>query len=96
LGDLEAVKKAYQNAKSSILNTYVNDSICGTWERLADAIFPGGSAKLSKFSTQIGKEKSAWAQVISPHMNVDENSSPSFCYFRDKLRHLIEQLEIPV
>lgn len=95
LGDLEAVKKAYPNAKSSILNTYVNDSICGTWEKLADAIFPGGSTKLSKLSAQIGKEKSAWAQVICPHMDVDENSSPSFCYFRDKLRHLIEHLEMP-
>ncbi|MFM7448978.1 MAG: hypothetical protein ACKO24_10315 [Leptolyngbyaceae cyanobacterium] len=94
LGDLEAVKKAYPNAKSSIFNTYVNDSICGTWEKLADAIFPGGSTKLSRLSAQIGKEKSAWAQIICPHMNVDENSSPSFCYFRDKLRHLIEHLEM--
>ncbi|GAB4217422.1 MAG: DUF4276 family protein [Synechococcales cyanobacterium] len=95
LGDLEAVKKAHPNAKSSILNTYVNDSICGTWEKLADAVFPGGSAKLSKHSAQVGEAKSAWAKEICPHMNVNENSSPSFCYFRDKLRHLIECSDIP-
>lgn len=95
LGDLKAVKKAYPNVNSSVLNTYVNDSVCGTWEKLADAIFPGGSAKLSKLNAQIGREKSVWAQLICPHMNVDENSSPSFCYFRDKLRHLIENLEMP-
>lgn len=95
LGDLKAVKKAYPNVNSSVLNTYVNDSVCGTWEKLADAIFPGGSAKLSKLNAQIGREKSVWAELICPHMNVDENSSPSFCYFRDKLRHLIENLEMP-
>lgn len=30
LGDLAAVRSAYPNAKNSILNNYVNDSICGT------------------------------------------------------------------
>ncbi|NJM65964.1 MAG: DUF4276 family protein [Acaryochloris sp. RU_4_1] len=88
LGDLEAVKKAYPSAKSAILNSYENDSICGTWEKLADAIVVGGSVKLSKVVGQIGKEKANWAHAISPHMNVDKNSSQSFCYFRDKLRHV--------
>jgi hypothetical protein len=90
LGDLEAVKKAYPSAKSVILNAYTNDSICGTLEKLADAIFIGGSAKLSKVSGQIGKEKSIWAEKISIHMDVDKNSSPSFSYFRDKLRYVSE------
>ena len=88
LGDLEAVKKAYPSAKFGILNAYRNDSICDTWEKLADAIFVGGSAKLSKVSGQIGKEKIIWAHKISPHMDVDKNLSQSFCYFRDKLRYL--------
>ncbi len=87
LGDLEAVKKAYPSAKSAILNAYTNDSICGTWEKLADAVFIGGSAKLSKLTRQIGQEKAIWAEKISVHMDVDRNLSPSFCYFRDKLRH---------
>lgn len=31
LGDIPAIKKAYPEAKNSILNRYQNDSICGTW-----------------------------------------------------------------
>ncbi len=88
LGDLTAVKTAYPGAKPAVLNAYVNDSICDTWEKLADAVFPGGSLKLSKLKGQIGKEKAMWAEKIPHHMDVDKNQSPSFCYFRDKLRGL--------
>lgn len=42
LGDLNAIKKAYPKAKMSDLSKYKNDSICDTWEKLADAIYPGG------------------------------------------------------
>ena len=38
LGDRKAVKAAYPRAKEQVLNSYVQDSICGTWEKLADAI----------------------------------------------------------
>ncbi len=31
---------------NNILNSYVNDSICGTWETLADAVYLGGAAAL--------------------------------------------------
>jgi len=90
LGDLSAVKKAYPKAKNKVLNSYVNDSICGTWEKLADAVFPGGARSLSQLGGQtIGKEKSNWAKNIPPYMDVDNNLSPSFCYFRDKLRDLV-------
>nr|VFJ49603.1 MAG: hypothetical protein BECKDK2373B_GA0170837_102525 [Candidatus Kentron sp. DK] len=34
----------------------------------------------------VGAEKSRWAEKISPHMDVDKNRSPSFCYFRDRPR----------
>ncbi len=89
-GDLSAIKKAYPKAKTNILNHYQNDSICGTWERLADAIYPGGSNVLkSKSASEIGKEKSTWAETITPYMDVDRNRSLSFCYFRDKIRELI-------
>jgi hypothetical protein len=91
LGDIAAIKKAYPHAKDAVLRAYVNDSICGTWEKLADAIFPGGSRALQKQGGQTaGKEKAAWATRIPPHMDIDENLSPSFCYFRDKLRRLID------
>lgn len=89
LGDLAAVKAAYPSAKDAVLNSYSNDSICDTWEKLADAVFAGGATKLSKLGWQaIGKEKASWAESISPLMEVDRNFSPSFCYFRDRLRRL--------
>lgn len=89
LGDLPAIKKAYPRAKNSILSTYSHDSICGTWEKLADAIYPGGAHSLSKQGWQVvGKIKSDWAETICPNMNVETNESPSFCYFRDKMREV--------
>ena len=90
LGDIPAIKAAYPKAKDNILNGYQNDSICGTWELLTDAIFTGGSNALGKRPWYvIGKEKSAWAEKIASYMNVNKNASPSFRYFRDKIRELI-------
>lgn len=90
LGDIPAIKVAYPKAKDKVLNSYQNDSICGTWELLADAVFPGGSNALKEEGKQaVGREKSIWAKEITPHMNVNKNASPSFCYFRDKIRALI-------
>jgi hypothetical protein len=90
-GDIPAIKQAYPKAKDVALNTYVSDSVCGTWERLADAVYKGGSQQLSKQGWQmVGAEKSAWAENITPHMNLDNNTSPSFNYFLGKLRELAE------
>lgn len=90
LGDISAIKLTYPRAKDCVLEAYVNDSICGTWERLADAVYPGGAKKLSDQGWQaIGAEKSVWAENISPNLDVNRNCSPSFCYFRDKLRELM-------
>lgn len=89
LGDISAIKAAYPKAKVAFLNSYKNDEICGTWERLADAVFPGGAQSLSgKGWRAIGTEKSAWSERIAPHMDVANNSSPSFCYFKAKLQEL--------
>lgn len=89
LGDVTAVKTAYPKAKDSILSAYQNDSICGTWECLADAVFPGGSLTLRAKGWQaIGAEKSSWSERITPHMNSEMNASPSFGYFVSKLREL--------
>jgi hypothetical protein len=90
LGDIKAVKSAYPNADKDILSQYENDSICNTWEVLADAIFSGGSQKLLKSGWQaIGIEKSNWANNIAPNMSINDNNSPSFCYFLGKLKELI-------
>ncbi len=89
LGDLNAVKTAYPKAKDAVLSSYVNDSICGTWEKLADAVCQGGVSALSAKGWQaVGTEKSKWAEEITPHMTVERNLSPSFCYFCGKMREL--------
>lgn len=89
LGDIPAIKQAYPKAKEAVLLAYASDSICGTWERLADAVYKGGSQQLSSLGWHVvGTEKSAWAENIAPHMDLDNNSSPSFNYFVRKLREL--------
>ena len=89
LGDIPAIKAAYPKSKVFFLNSYENDAICGTWEHLADAVFPGGAQALSDKGWQaIGAEKSAWSERIAPHMDVANNSSPSFCYFKTTLQKL--------
>lgn len=89
LGDINAIKKAYPRAKNSILRSYVNDSICDTWELMADAIYKGGAKALKEepYFT-IGEEKCKWAENIAPYMDIDNNQSPSFQFFRDSMRAL--------
>ena len=90
LGDLPAIKAAYPNAEDNVLNDYQNDAICSTWELLADAVSEDGANGLKKEGwSSVGKEKSTWAERIAPHMDVESNKSPSFCYFRDKIREII-------
>ena len=89
LGDRDAVKAAYPSAKDSVLEGYVQDSICGTWEILADAVHAGGSAQLKKLGyPDTGKAKCEWAKEIAPHMDMDRNQSKSFQVFRDAVRNL--------
>ena len=81
LGDRHALLSAYPHAKMHVLNTYVQDSICGTLEVLADAVYPGGTSKLSREHAsfiEIGKLKAEWAQNIGIHMDLKSNESPSF------------------
>ena len=87
LGDLNAVRRAYPLAREYILTSYVQESICGTWEVLADALFHGGSERLTEIGYPlIGREKCRWAENIGQYMEVDKNRSPSFCALRDLLR----------
>ena len=90
LGDRDAVRAAYPNAKESVLNGYAQDSICGTWEVLADAVHPGGAARLKKAPgySELGRAKSEWARKIALHMDMDKNRSKSFQVFRDGVRNL--------
>ena len=89
LGDHNAVKTAYPRAKGQVLNTYVQDSICGTWETLADAVYPGGAQKLKQLGwPHIGQVKCKWAENISPNFDVENNQSKSFQVFCDGIRNL--------
>ncbi len=91
LGDRLAVKSAYPNARDVVLNGYVQDSICGTWEVLADAVHPGGSAMLKTLGYPVaGAAKCEWADRIAPLMHVDSNKSKSFQVFRDGVRKLAD------
>jgi hypothetical protein len=91
LGDMDAIKSAYPYARQETLDRYDNDSICGTWELLADAIYKGGSGTLKKRGWQsVGAEKSKWAENISPCMNIDNNKSPSFKDLKTQLLKLAE------
>ena len=89
LGDRAAVKLAYPNAREGILNGYVQDSICGTWEALADAVHPGGSSPLKSVGYPVaGVAKCDWAREIAPHMDIKSNKSKSFQVFRDGVKSL--------
>lgn len=92
LGDQEALTTAYPSAKTQILRGYIQDSICGTWELLADVVYPGGIAKIKKDKLsymEIGKLKAEWAKNIGIHMSLQENASPSFNYFIQEIRKRI-------
>lgn len=84
LGDEQAILRAYPNAKLPVLHSYVQDSICGTWEVLADVIRQGGIAKIRKDRLsymEIGRLKAEWAKKIGTYMDLNANNSPSFQYF---------------
>lgn len=89
LGDRQALQAAYPRAKADVLNRYAQDSICDTWELLADAVHNGGSAAIKKTGWPLpGQIKCEWAEKIGPLMEPDRNTSPSFGKFRDGLRRL--------
>lgn len=90
LGDQEAILKEYPKAKVQVLQSYQPDSICGTWEVLAEAVYPGGAKKLKAQGFQaIGREKHRWAREIGPHLKLDSNQSPSFKKFVSGVRRTI-------
>ncbi len=89
LGDPAAVLAAYPKAKKAVLAGYKQDSICGTWEVLAEAVYPGGrEALVAKGYQVVGAEKSQWAERIPLHMTPTANKSPSF----KKLRAVLNKL----
>lgn len=88
LGDREALQQAYPAAKMQKLKDYEQDSICGTWEMLADIVYPKGIKQFKKdFPTymEVGQKKSEWAKRIGRYMEPERNISPSFQSFWKEL-----------
>lgn len=91
-GDQQALQTAYPRAKADVLGRYVQDSVCGTWELLADAVHPGGSAAIKKAGWPLpGQIKCEWAEKIGPFLEPDRNVSPSFGKLRDGLCRLVAE-----
>jgi len=96
LGDADAVINAYPLARKPVLNNYVQDSLVGTWECLADVVYKGGSHKLKKDASsyfEIGTQKYEWADKITDYINIRKNKSPSFNHFISKLDFLCNKRE---
>ena len=93
LGDREAVCNAYPECKKSVLDAYVQDSVCGTWEVLCRAISTNAEKLIEIGYPAIGHYKAQWAEEISRHMEPEHNVSPSFNTFK---MALITALKNPV
>lgn len=89
LGDETALFAAYPTARRTVYRSYIQDSICGTWEKLADVVYPGGQKQLKKDNPSyagIGKAKIEWATNIGNGMDLNRNASPSFNCFINEVR----------
>lgn len=84
LGDSTALLTAYPTAKRSLLQKYVQDSIIGTWELLADIVYKGGVQQLKRNAVsyyEIGMFKCECAKNIGQWLDIRKNYSQSFNYF---------------
>jgi len=89
LGDRAAVQRAYPEARMRALDRYVQDSICGTWELVAEAVHPGGARAIREVGWPLpGQIKHEWAERIGPLLDPEINLSPSFGKLRDGIRRL--------
>lgn len=92
LGDQKALTAAYPRARREVLDRYVQDCACNTWELLADAIYPGGSKAIKEKGWPLpGQIKHEWANTIGPSMDIANNESPSFNKLRDGFHRLISE-----
>ncbi len=89
LGDRSALLHAYPRARMRALEAYVQDSVCGTWELLADVIHPGGMHAIQQAGWPLpGQVKHEWAERIGPLLDPARNLSPSFGKLRNGMRRL--------
>lgn len=86
LGDAKALFSAYPHAKKHVLATYKQDSICGTWEKLAEVV---GFEYKNKSYQEVGLKKREWAEKITPYMEIKNNKSPSFQHLITEIKSII-------
>lgn len=86
LGDAKALFSAYPHAKKQVLATYKQDSICGTWEKLAEVV---GFEYKNKSYQEVGLKKREWAEKITPYMEIKNNKSPSFQHLITEIKSII-------
>lgn len=70
IADTQAVKSAYPNAKIGLIQNIQADTRVGAWEKLAECLG-------RKHIDVTGKDKTYWAEQISPHLNFGKPGSPS-------------------
>lgn len=93
LGDQDAIFKAFPNAKRNLLESYIQDSQCNTWEFLFRVVNDPiinkliGSKKRSAYALE---GKLMIARKIAPHMDVSKNNSPSFNCFYSGITNFIK------
>jgi hypothetical protein len=69
IADLQAIQRAFPKARLAPLKKIPPDAVVGAWEKLAEAL---GMAQAS------GADKQRWAELICPHLDLQNPRSPSF------------------
>ncbi len=94
LGDAAAIQAAYPEADLDQLQTYEQDSVCGTWEQLARVLLGDRAEELIALGyPAVGMYKAEWAQRISPALDLARNQSPSFWRFAKALEEHLGRVE---
>ena len=93
LGDKSAIIEAYPDTNKDVLDSYVQDSVCGTWEILCRAVSDNAEELIDIGYPAIGHYKALWTENISKYMLPQRNVSPSFNTFK---MALITALKNPV
>ncbi len=82
LGDKAAIIDAYPDCRTDVIDSYKQDSVCGTWEVLCRAISENAEELIDIGYPAIGHYKALWADNISRYMIPQKNVSPSFNTFK--------------
>ena len=102
LSSLKKINRRYHSSikamtrgarEKEILDSYVQDSVCGTWEILCRAISENAEELIDIGYPAIGHYKALWTENISQYMSPQNNASPSFKTFK---MALITALKNPV